>query len=62
MIINDGLLTKDRLKSYLKLKKEIKYEGLNSRQIKTEKFTAMFKEVGGMKNARKLIKAKNKKR
>jgi ribosome biogenesis GTPase len=59
--INDGLLTEDRLSSYLKLKKEAKYEGLNSRQIETEKLTVMFKEVGGMKNARKFIKEKNKK-
>lgn len=60
--INDGLLTEDRLSSYLKLKKEAKYEALNSKQIETEKLTAMFKEVGGMKNARKFIKEKNKKR
>lgn len=60
--INDGLLAVDRLLSYVKLQKETKYEGLNAKQIETEKFTAMFKEVGGMKNARKLSKEKNKKR
>ncbi len=59
--INEGLLTEDRLASYLKLKKEAKYEGLNSKQIETEKITVMFKEVGGMINVRK-IKKKNKKR
>lgn len=58
--INDGILSQDRLASYLKLKKEAKYEGLNTKQIETEKFTTMFKEVGGIKNARKLIKEKNK--
>ncbi len=56
--INDGLLSAERLANYLKLKKEAKYEGLNSRQIETEKITAMFAEVGGIKNARKLAKAK----
>lgn len=60
--INEGLLTEDRLSSYLKLKKEAKYEGLNSKQIETEKLSVMFKEVGGMKNARKYIKNKTKKR
>lgn len=60
--INDGLLSADRLANYLKLKKEAKYEGLNSKQIETEKFTAMFAGVGGMKNARKFIKEKNKNR
>lgn len=60
--IKDGLLPEERLANYLKLKKEAKYEGLNSKQIETEKFTAMFSEVGGMKNARKFFKEKNKKR
>jgi len=57
--IEDGLLSAERLANYVKLKKEAKYEGLNSRQIETEKITAMFAEVGGIKNARKMAKAKN---
>lgn len=60
--INDGLLSADRLANYLKLQKETKYEGLTSKQIETEKFTAMFAKVGGMKNARKVIKENNKNR
>jgi ribosome biogenesis GTPase len=60
--INDGLLSADRLANYLKLKKEAKYEGLNSKQIETEKITAMFAEMGGMKNAREFIKEKNRRR
>ncbi len=56
--VHDGFLSPERLANYLKLKKEKKYEGLNSRQIETEKITAMFAEVGGIKNARKLAKAK----
>jgi ribosome biogenesis GTPase len=53
-------LSEDRFTNYLKLKKEAKYEGLNSKQIEVEKLTAMFAEAGGMKNARKFIKEKNK--
>jgi len=60
--IKEGALSEERLSSYMKLKKEAKYEGLNSKQIETEKFTTMFKDVGGMKNARKMIKEKNKRR
>ena len=60
--IADGILPEDRLESYKKLKKEAKYEGLNSRQIETAKITEMFAEVGGMKNARKLIKEKKRNR
>jgi ribosome biogenesis GTPase / thiamine phosphate phosphatase len=60
--INDGSLSGERLANYLKLKKEARYEGLNSKQIETVKLTAMFAEVGGMKNARRFIKEKNKKR
>lgn len=56
--VHSGLLSKDRLESYFKLKKEAKYDGLNSRQIEHEKINDMFKGVGGMKNARKLIKEK----
>ncbi len=60
--IRDGLLSVERLASYVKLKKEAKYEGLTSKQIETEKFTTMFAEVGGMKNARKFLKEKNKRK
>jgi len=59
--IEDGILSPERLVNYLKLKKEAKYEGLNSKQIETEKFTAMFAEVGGMKKARRFAKEKNRK-
>ena len=59
--IQAGSLSKERFASYIKLQKEARYEGLNSKQIETEKFTAMFAEVGGMKKARKFIKAKHKK-
>ncbi len=58
--IEDGRLSKERLESYFKLKKEANYDGLNSRQIETEKINRMFKNVGGIKNARKIAKEKNK--
>lgn len=58
--INNGLLSKERFESYLKLKKEVKYEGLNSKQIEKEKLNEIFKEFGGMKSARKMLKEKKK--
>lgn len=60
--LRKGLISEERFTSYLKLKKEETYDGLNSRQIENEKITRMFKEVGGMKNFRKLIKEKSKKK
>ncbi len=60
--IRDGLLEPERLASYRKLKKEARYEGLNSRQIEAEKITAMFGPLGGIKNARRLAKEKNRRR
>lgn len=59
--IEEGMITEERLQSYNKLKKEAKYEGLNSKQIEKEKITEMFADFGGMKNARDYIKSKNKK-
>lgn len=58
--VENGSLTKERLDSYFKLKKEANYDGLNSKQIETEKLSRMFKDVGGIKNARKFAKEKNK--
>lgn len=58
--INDGLLSAERLANYLKMKKEARYEGLNAKQIETEKMASMFAAVGGIKNARSLAKEKNK--
>lgn len=58
--IEDGAISEERLQSYKKLKKEAKYEGMNSRQIEKEKINVMFSEFGGMKNARDFIKSKRK--
>lgn len=60
--IRTGLLSRDRFENYLKLKKEAKYDGLNSKQIENEKLNAIFKEFGGMKNAKKMLKEKSKSR
>ncbi|WP_188455706.1 ribosome small subunit-dependent GTPase A [Virgibacillus oceani] len=58
--ISTGLLPRDRFESYLKLKKEAKYDGLTSRQIENEKLNEIFKEFGGMKSGRKAMKEKKK--
>lgn len=58
--IKNGELTEKRLKNYLKLNKEAKYDGLNSKQIESEKINAMFSSMGGIKNARKFIKEQSK--
>lgn len=60
--IESGELDQRRLENYLKLQKEARYDGLNSRQIETEKINAMFADFGGMKNARKFAKEKNKRK
>ncbi|MFO8191815.1 MAG: ribosome small subunit-dependent GTPase, partial [Bacillota bacterium] len=58
--IEEGLLDEKRLENYHKLKKEARYEGLNSREIEKEKITEMFSGFGGVKNARDYIKHKSK--
>jgi len=51
-----------QLASYKKLKKEAKYEGLNSKQIEKEKYETMYSAFGGVKNAKNYIKSKKKSR
>ena len=58
--IDEGELEESRLHSYKKLKKESKYEGLNSKQIEKEKIDEMFSGFGGIKNARDFVKKRNK--
>ena len=60
--ISTGLLSRERFESYLKLKKEARYDGLNSRHIENETLNEICKEFGGMKSARKMLKAKSKSR
>lgn len=58
--IEEGLITKERLISYNKLKREAKYDGLNSKKIEKEKINNMYLSFDGIKNARNYIKSKNK--
>lgn len=58
--IEEGSLSEERLASYRKLKKEAKYERLNSKQIEKEKIDSMYAEFDGMKNAKAFVKTKNK--
>ena len=58
--IVEGGLEEERLLNYKKLKKEAKYEGLNSKQIEKEKIKTMYSDFGGAKNARDFAKSKNK--
>ncbi len=53
-----GQIDERRLNNYFKLKNETSYQGLNSKQIEQQKHERMFKEVGGIKNARKFIKGR----
>lgn len=54
-----GLLAAERLESYKKLRKELKYEGLNSRQLEEEKIRSMFGSMTEMKNVMRQAKKKN---
>lgn len=54
--LEDGQIDQRRLDSYFKLQHEAGYDGLSSKEIEVKKLDRMFKEVGGMKNARKFIK------
>lgn len=60
--IQNGTLSADRFSSYQKLKKEAKYEGLNSRQIESIKINEMFGGFNSMKNFKKFIKEKEKRK
>ncbi len=60
--VENGSVDSRRLQNYFKLQNESSYEGLNSKQIEEKKFERMFKEVGGMKNVRRVLKEKNKRR
>lgn len=59
--IENGLLDSARLESYRKLQKELKYTGLNSRELEREKINQMFGSMGAMKEVKRFIKGKNKK-
>lgn len=58
--LTNGTLDQSRFASYLKLKREVTYEGLNSRQLEQEKINNMFGSKKEMKQLFKQIKKKNK--
>lgn len=60
--LENGTLDQRRFQNYCKLKTEAGYDGLNSKEIETKKLERMFKDVGGMKNARKFAKQQRKNR
>ena len=60
--VREGTLSAGRLQNYVKLQHELSYQGLNFRQLEQEKTNRMFKEVGGRKQARDLVKQKQKRR
>jgi ribosome biogenesis GTPase len=57
-MIQNGGLSEKRFENYQKLRREILYDGLNSRQIENEKIDRMFGGKAEMKQAFKQIKRK----
>lgn len=60
--VKSGELDSRRLESYHKLEHETSYDGLNSKEIEVKKCERMFKEIGGMKNARRFAKEQRKRK
>ncbi len=60
--IDDGTLAQRRLNNYFKMKRETSYSNLNYKQIENEKLSRMFKDIGGMKNARRFSKTLEKRK
>ncbi len=58
--IQAGLLSPERFANFAKLRKELGYEGLNSRQLEQEKIKRMFGGLGEMKQAMHYAKNKRK--
>ena len=58
----EGLLPEERLKSWRKLRQELLYAELDSRRLEEAKMAVMFADVGGRKNARRLMQEASKKR
>ena len=60
--IEDGMLIEERLESYLKLRQEMSYSGMNSRQIEADKINRMFGGKGELKRVMREIKNRDKNR
>lgn len=57
--VEQGRLDQRRLESYRKLEHESSYDGLSSKEVEVKKAERMFKEVGGIKQARRFAKEHN---
>jgi ribosome biogenesis GTPase len=62
LAIQNGELSEKRLESYRKLRREVLYDGLNSRQLENEKINRMFGGKAEMKQTFRDIKRRNKRR
>lgn len=60
--VESGELDVRRLESYRKLEHETSYDDLSSKAIERKKCERMFKEVSGMKNARRYTREHNKRK
>lgn len=60
--IEEGRLDEARFESYKKLQKELRYSELSFKRLEKEKINNMFGSMTGMKNAKRAVKAKNKRR
>ncbi len=58
--IDTGLLAQKRFQNYKKLKRELEYETLNSRQLEVKKFENMMGSFNESKAMRKFVKNKDK--
>jgi ribosome biogenesis GTPase len=56
--IESGAVSEKRFENYQKLRRELAYEGLNSRQLENEKINRIFGGKARMKAAFKHIKTK----
>lgn len=52
--LREGTLAPERLASYRKLKKEAQYQGLNAKMIERTKANTMLRDMGGLKNYKKM--------
>lgn len=60
--IANGQLTPERLRSYRKLQRELKYQDLKANQREKEKINSMFGSMSAMKQISKQVKRKNNRR
>lgn len=58
--IEEKALSEERFQNYLKLQRELAYDGLNSRQLENEKINRMFGSKGEMKRLMREVKEKKK--